>query len=350
MATAFAQRRDPTIVAIESFLDRHALPCTKQTLFFAFLVATDENVSIQRTATAHLNAGGKITPEWISKRLSELGPDRPRHPGAPAKAPKQPPITAAHNSEKTGPDLLQQMDGLGNVISSLLSRASEDTSDFAGALRQSEEALKTSAPKEVIRDLAWRVKGALVRQGKTERQLSNAREKISSLKEALKRAEHEAQVDPLTRLANRRGLAAKLTELGSNPISSSVALIDIDHFKRINDRFGHPAGDEVLKALSRHLQATLPGCFISRHGGEEFAVVLPQTGLRHAFEKIEYSRVRLREQRIDLALDGNYVEQLSFSAGIAPFGPGTTYADVMRSADEELYRAKRAGRGRTVYR
>ncbi len=124
----------------------------------------------------------------------------------------------------------------------------------------------------------------------------------------------------------------------------SFAMLDIDHFKRVNDEFGHPMGDRVIKSLALFLKQRLRKTDqIGRYGGEEFAVVLPDTDARSAAQVLDKIRGRFAEiaypaQPHDLAC--------TFSCGIAELVPGASIKTLTQQADEALYRAKRGGRNR----
>jgi diguanylate cyclase (GGDEF)-like protein len=156
-----------------------------------------------------------------------------------------------------------------------------------------------------------------------------------------------ASIDPLTGMFNRRGFAeatARMIDREANagrPVT--VMIFDIDHFKSINDRFGHPAGDEVLKLFAAVVTSTLRMTDVSgRIGGEEFAALLP-CSIEEAL--IAAERVREAFAASGIAVDDTPVET-TVSIGVAG-GPAFTELDVLlAAADTALYQAKRAGRNR----
>ena len=154
--------------------------------------------------------------------------------------------------------------------------------------------------------------------------------------------------DGLTQIANHRAFQDRLREefrraqRYDDPLA--LILIDLDHFKKVNDNFGHQAGDEVLVAMASCLKlAVRETDFVARYGGEEFAVVLPKTHLAGALTVAE--RVAADMQKIKAGPSGL---KITASFGVSGF-PGrsvNTGEQLVRTADEALYRAKREGRNK----
>ena len=159
-----------------------------------------------------------------------------------------------------------------------------------------------------------------------------------------------ARRDGLTGLANRRAFMTQLTreahrhERSGRPLS--ILILDIDHFKRINDEWGHATGDEVLVQVGRLLQQHTRDRvdLAARIGGEEFVVLLPETDLQGAQLVAEKVAMRLREQRVE-ARGGSV--RVSVSMGVTQYTGGDPDL-ALRDADRNLYRAKEAGRDRIV--
>lgn len=166
-----------------------------------------------------------------------------------------------------------------------------------------------------------------------------------------KRFELEAVTDPLTGLHNRRYLVARLDEAVAEAARErteiSLVLLDLDHFKSVNDRFGHPLGDRVLRRVGQAIEAAVRGGETSaRTGGEEFAVILPGAGPAEALEAAK--RVRRHIGGIRFPVDGG-PERVSASAGVATATGGqATPGRLLDAADKAMYQAKRNGRDRTV--
>jgi len=162
-------------------------------------------------------------------------------------------------------------------------------------------------------------------------------------------AEARASTDALTGLPNRRyfdEFCALLARRRRADDAVGILMVDIDHFKRVNDRYGHDVGDEVLRAVAGAIgRAVREGDVPARFGGEEFAIILRNPSERVALEVGE--RVRAAVAGLDLA--GTGVPGVSVSVGVAvQASPDESIADLLAEADRALYRAKRAGRDRVV--
>ncbi len=152
-----------------------------------------------------------------------------------------------------------------------------------------------------------------------------------------------AEKDMLTGLRNRRGFFDAVAPLLRADRTSVVALIDLDHFKRINDRFGHDEGDRVLKAFGGRLEKGVRRSDLAaRWGGEEFAILLPDTGLDEA--KLVVDRIRLSLHADAIGMPD--AAPVTFSCGLAVVRDYPTLAAGMKKADTALYQAKHRGRDR----
>jgi diguanylate cyclase (GGDEF)-like protein len=157
--------------------------------------------------------------------------------------------------------------------------------------------------------------------------------------------------DPLTGLYNRRYmqefLDRELRSARRKHRSLAVLMLDLDHFKRYNDKFGHTAGDTALAAIGQMLLRSVRTEDIAcRFGGEEFAIILPECNLASALVRAEDIRKHILELRIRSDAQAS---ELTFSIGVSAFDETTDRIDLLLEfADEALYRAKREGRNRVV--
>ncbi len=171
---------------------------------------------------------------------------------------------------------------------------------------------------------------------------------LRALRHELERA---ATTDPLTGLGNRRALMQRLREEAERcsryGAGFSVLLLDLDHFKAVNDGRGHDAGDLVLGNVADLLRSMLRSAdFASRYGGEEFCILLPHTDLRGALTWAEHFRLRLEKFQHRHA-SGSFVVTASIGIAAAPAHTQPTIRGLLQAADHALYRAKQNGRNRT---
>ena len=158
-----------------------------------------------------------------------------------------------------------------------------------------------------------------------------------------------SDLDPLTGLHNRqamlRELAREQARIERTGSPACIALADLDHFKSVNDVFGHLAGDKVLRAAAdRFLCAMRVYDGIFRYGGEEFLICLPETSLAEGMEVLE--RLRGKLESLPIALETGESLDITASFGVAPFEPGAVLDEVLEQADQALYSAKEQGRNR----
>jgi len=165
------------------------------------------------------------------------------------------------------------------------------------------------------------------------------------MQDKIGRLKSEVQTDPMTSLLNRRGLNAVLDYFLATTQPFAVLALDIDYFKRVNDTFGHDAGDTVIKTVARQLeQSARQTDVICRNGGEEFLMILP--GADRDVAMMIAERVRKRIEALSL----DPVGHITISVGVAFWSPesGNTMDQTFKLADDALYQAKNAGRNRVI--
>ncbi len=184
------------------------------------------------------------------------------------------------------------------------------------------------------------------------RDISARKRAEAHIQKLLQENQRLATTDSLTGLPNRRWIV----EVLENEISRcrryghdlALLLVDIDHFKRINDRYGHDSGDQALRVMARILRAIARDSdIVCRYGGEEFVLALPETGLRAAAVVAERLLHRVAETEIPLK-GGAGPLRMTCSIGLAPWCVGMQYDGLLNAADKMLYQAKESGRNRVV--
>lgn len=194
---------------------------------------------------------------------------------------------------------------------------------------------------------------ALVKQtqGRLSDEHSRATElsrKVDALEDELRRLSAEVQTDQLTKIANRRGLIATFSteqaKFEREGTQLSLALLDIDNFKKLNDTLGHAAGDQALVSLAARCTELLrPGDLVARYGGEEFVLLLPRTPIEEAVQVL--TRLQ-RSLSASLFMHEGQQVFVTFSAGVTLYRQGETLEVALDRADEALYQAKHTGKNR----
>ncbi len=181
------------------------------------------------------------------------------------------------------------------------------------------------------------------------KQLTSTKDQVTELKEKLEMARQDAISDALTGLLNRRGCEEKLAQLDIEETHCSLA-IDIDHFKSINDNFGHFIGDKVLQRVANSIKTNIDESDIAvRYGGEEFVVVTVNKTKEEAKTIAENIRLSVMNLKLKQKNSKKYLPQISVSVGVAENKPGESdWQTLFNSADQALYQAKNAGRNRTI--
>jgi diguanylate cyclase len=210
---------------------------------------------------------------------------------------------------------------------------------------QKPEMLDVQSLRQTLQSIAELITQREQRHRQTLRQLES---QVNHLMRELEQARRESTTDPLTGLYNRRAFEDCLQHtIGLNQLfgyPATMMLIDIDHFKQVNDAYGHAAGDAVLKAVAEQIVRVCKrrSDFAARYGGEEFAVILRETTLREAQRMAQQLAQQVRQQRIPIP-DAEPI-QTTVSIGVSELGDAESAEEWFRRTDALLYQAKQAGR------
>jgi diguanylate cyclase len=186
-----------------------------------------------------------------------------------------------------------------------------------------------------------------------EDRLNASNKIVRKLREEVSAIRAESLIDPLTSLSNRKhfdqsvsGYLKKAFQTGS---PACLLMVDIDHFKKINDDFGHPIGDQIIRMVAHTmLRMHQSGNLLARYGGEEFVLVLAQSHLDAALAVANRIRQEVNEREFKLRNNGQAIGRISVSIGVSTFRRDDTPLSLIERADECLYIAKRSGRNRVV--
>lgn len=257
------------------------------------------------------------------------------------------------------PEQRKQVKDLIGVVMTTLRTASRGSDDFAERLSGfSSQVEKAENPEDILA-----VKEAILQESKAlSTDIATMKEKFDDVNDTVRKAHAQiaklqnelvktkslSLIDPLTGVPNRRGFddwverVLRTGEDGHVPFSFMV--FDIDHFKRVNDTYGHMAGDQVLREVSgRIVKAVRDGDFVSRFGGEEFCVALPGGNLKEAIRVADRILTSIRQTPIDI---GTSAITITSSVGVSEYRDGESMEDVFERSDRALYMAKETGRNK----
>ena len=240
-------------------------------------------------------------------------------------------------------------------MSSSAALAGDQAGEFGNALEKwcTERSLSNPGADndvESILGLTRNMQGSIV---SLKDRLDESRHEIEQLRQEVGKAREDALADGLTGLTNRRGfdlaLAACLSAADPSLCGPSLLMADIDHFKQVNDTYGHVFGDKVIRAVAQILKNNVRGRNLSaRYGGEEFVVLLPDTPIEDARQIAEMIRSDVERVRIRRSSDNWAPANFSLSLGVASFRLGESAVDFVARADLALYASKNEGRNRVT--
>ncbi|HUS54541.1 MAG TPA: GGDEF domain-containing protein [Thermohalobaculum sp.] len=226
---------------------------------------------------------------------------------------------------------------------------------YLGSLRQAQSKIanvsRNHDAKRMVMELLDLGQAHAVKSEAISAELMKAKTQVMDLQSELHRLRDSAYLDHLTQISNRRHMdevlerEIALAVANSEPLS--FALGDLDHFKGLNDNFGHTVGDAVLKQFAGLIRNNIKGQDTpARFGGEEFAIIFPKTSVFGAGHAAENIRKLLYETEFILSRDRSSIGKVSVSFGVTQLQPGDNMAELVRRADGLLYKAKKLGRNR----
>ena len=329
--TGPAQDRD-LYWRIGTFLFDQALPPTPAYYLLGHIYVTREDPAIVAAIEAALAGGRRLLPHVADTILASAGLG-----GAGA---------ASIRLERIAGETEARFDR----VAGLVDQSFEDARTFGDALEANAADLSATdlidtPVASALKDLA----GAMISSTRhAESRLRRTAQEMDALRTELAAARADADTDALTELANRRAFDRRLAEARERAMIGgtllTIALVDIDRFKDVNDSHGHDVGDRVLQLFARTLQDGCAPHAVARHGGEEFALLFVDMGARAAFALLDRTRVAMAQRSLRVAETRRTLGQLTFSGGLATFDGRESCEALLRRADILLYRAKQSGR------
>ncbi len=255
--------------------------------------------------------------------------------------------------DAVGSRVLDEIKQVLDMVNAAAGSATNYSESLADASQQLRHAKDDTALRAVIECLVEGAKEMEANNKKLEARLSASREEIEQLQQNLEVVRTESLTDPLTTLANRKffdaALVKGLVEAQEKNEPLSLLMVDIDHFKKFNDQYGHLTGDQVLRLVAISVKQNVKGRDIAaRYGGEEFVIALPNTALQSAITVADHIRRAVMTKELMRRSSGERLGRVTISIGAAVFRPGDTPQLLIDRADKCLYAAKRHGRNRVI--
>jgi diguanylate cyclase len=251
-------------------------------------------------------------------------------------------------------DVSQQLQAVMASARQFLTTAIADNRTQMAAINDVSERTEAGLdPKVLIESLMSELAKAATRATRLEASFVEKSRELDTIRDSLIKSEERAKTDTLTGLPNRRALEEffRKTQLAALEQGEAISalLIDIDHFKRFNDEFGHGVGDQVLRLMARVLRERVREIDLpARYGGEELIVVLPSADLAAGTVVAERIRRCIAECHMTRRSTGEALPGITVSIGVAQFQGGESMADLIDRCDRALYLAKKTGRNRVV--
>ena len=325
-------RRRRLYEEIGEFLFAHDLDLTPLNFGVALDYLTGASIGVEKAVQAVLMERGKISNAWMES------------------------LAASQRADEVTPDALASM--LDKVeehldeFTELMTESRNSAKDNGAALQEQAKGLAAGADNEpILARLVSLTRSMVEKTRQVETQLRENQKQTQALKSSLETARRAAEHDHLTGLPNRRAFEGvlreelKLAKEGDEQLS--VAFCDIDHFKLVNDTHGHETGDRVLKFVAGLLaKASDDRCHVARHGGEEFVMLFRGKTAAETCEAVDAVREDLANRSLVNRTNGERMERVSFSAGVANVLAYEDPRAALKAADRALYLAKEHGRNR----
>lgn len=260
------------------------------------------------------------------------------------------------------PQAMDRITSRFQVMMAGVAESARQTGDQAGSfgaqLSGLSTALQHNDSAHLSSQLAETLAGTAQMQSSVQvlrQQVDASRQEIEQLQTELTRARTEATLDPLTKVLNRKGFDTQLASMMGTPAASDKAhcliMLDIDHFKKVNDTHGHVMGDRVIQALGEVLRICVPDKThsVARYGGEEFAILMPSSSMAQSMALAETVRQHTKAMKLRDRRTQEVVLTVSISGGVTALQPGDGPQDFIARADGALYQSKQAGRDRVTF-
>lgn len=264
---------------------------------------------------------------------------------------------ADQNDKKVVEDASEQVKVILSEIVRLIDAISSDTGDFGTDLEEFGKSIAFQAKNEFLKPVVDIIINKTKRLGErsknVNKRLEDSNNEIRYLRQNLEKIKIESHRDYLTGVGNRKAFDDIIISMMNDAKELNqplcLLMVDVDHFKKFNDKWGHQIGDEILKLVSDNIRDKLRGAdFVARYGGEEFAVLLPDTPLSGALIVAEKLRTTIMHKVLRRRDNGEEIGSVTVSIGVSQYKAGDKTAAFIKRADEALYRSKLGGRNKVT--
>jgi len=261
--------------------------------------------------------------------------------------------TSIDSLEKINHILLQLITKTGEALDTTGEKASAATLDFQNQSKKLESNQDLPEIKIVLTEIIAGTKGLAETSMTLQAQLDDNKKEMQLLRQELEHARETAKTDALTGLLNRRAFDQKLNEYieihKQNNDDLCLLILDIDHFKQVNDTFGHQMGDNVLRYTANLMKQHITEYHCAaRYGGEEMAIIMPNTQLNKAMEIAEKIRASLAKHPLKLKGSKKSIGKVTISIGVSSFKIHDSIESLIERADKAMYQAKDNGRNQIM--
>ncbi|HWL05999.1 MAG TPA: diguanylate cyclase [Xanthobacteraceae bacterium] len=312
-------------------------PATPRHYEIWYTYATGYNAALNQTINELLARGSKLESREIESIYDAyIGNDR-----------------LTERVDTIGSKIGDEIDQVMSMIEAAAGSASTYSESLADASQQLNRTRDNDAVRAIVENLVHVTKKMERDNQLLESRLNASRQEIAQLQDNLESARNESLTDPLTALANRKFFDTSLARmieaarLQHEPLS--LMMIDVDHFKKFNDTYGHLTGDHVLRLVAMSVKQNVKGQDVAvRYGGEEFAVLLPNTVLRSAITVADHIRRAVMMKELMKRSTGEHLGRITVSIGVAQLTKMDSEQSLIERTDRCLYAAKRNGRNRVI--
>ncbi|WP_306252803.1 GGDEF domain-containing protein [Parvularcula sp. IMCC14364] len=319
-----------------TYIEEHQTPAYPSTYAFWYSYAARSDEDMVRTVDETLEKTGSLSVYDINQLHDKfLSADE----------------AEKRQSEKIGNDFEKEMVSVMRLVQQGMSSSDSYCSSLDAAQEQLPDAVSPDKIAEIVTSLIAQNQEMREMTETLNSGLQKSQSQIHELNAQLAKARDESMRDGLTKLANRRSfdisLAREIATARENGTDLTLVLADIDHFKRVNDTYGHQVGDGILQTFASLISNNVKGRDIAaRYGGEEFALILPQTNMQSAFHLVEKIRKDLESSKLVIKSTGQCVGKVTSSFGMSMLQDGFEAETLIQRADAKLYDAKNNGRNR----